>query len=279
MNHLLAEIIEKKRGVKTFKVFSEEEVYALPNDLDNPKDYNSDYNLEDDEWFYIPNFSTTKFCIPLLIKDFISTDYNQISTEQLKKMKYLCSYQIHDNKEYYYFQKISASQVIEKRWFKFSDAPSLEKNSSLVVINVLADAIYLKTEDFLYFKKLTSISSIFKGISELYKEATQEETKNFLESDFIKLEDNYSADKVGASNRKRIAMALDTLSTFTVEEKTHIYSYIKEYCNKLNFDEIDSNFTIKSEDDLKHLLWGIEQRYYTTPIRNEKRVANSVSAV
>ena len=33
------------------------------------------------------------------------------------------------------------------------------------------------------------------------------------------------------------------------------------------------------EDDLKYLLWGIEQRYYTTPVTNENRVANSVSVI
>ena len=28
---------------------------------------------------------------------------------------------------------------------------------------------------------------------------------------------------------------------------------------------------------MKYLLWGIEQRYYTTPVTNEKRVANSIT--
>lgn len=28
---------------------------------------------------------------------------------------------------------------------------------------------------------------------------------------------------------------------------------------------------------MKYLLWGIEQRYYTTPITKENRVANFVS--
>ena len=30
---------------------------------------------------------------------------------------------------------------------------------------------------------------------------------------------------------------------------------------------------------MKYLLWGIEQRYYTTPITKEKRVANSVMKI
>ena len=72
---------------------------------------------------------------------------------------------------------------------------------------------------------------------------------------------------------------METLNTFTPTQKKSIFSYNKDYCQNLPFDVKASNFTIKSEDDLKHLLWGIEQRYYTTPVSKEKRVANSVSPI
>ena len=279
MNHLIAQLKGTKREVKTFKVFSDETVYDLPIDLDNPKTYNSDYKLEDDEWFHIPDFSNSSYCVKLLRMDFIAADYNQINTEQLKKLNYLISYQIHDGKEYYFFQNISNSQLIKKRWFKSSNTPTLEKDVPIIIINDIADAIYSKEENILFFKKLTSISSIFKGISELYREATQTETEDFLNEDFILLEDEYEANKVGAANRKRIAMAMSSFNNFSTHEKSQIHTYIKDYCANLPFDENNSSFTIKSEDDLKHLLWGIEQRYYTTPIGQEKRVANSISKV
>lgn len=38
---------------------------------------------------------------------------------------------------------------------------------------------YFKSEDVLIFKNLPLISSIFKGIDELYKEATKEEVSDF----------------------------------------------------------------------------------------------------
>jgi len=84
MNYLIAEIKQRGRGTKLYKVFSDEEVYTIPSDLDNPKDYNSDYKLEDDEWFHIPDFTTTDYCLELLKNEFISADYNQIDSEQLK---------------------------------------------------------------------------------------------------------------------------------------------------------------------------------------------------
>ncbi|MBE7671689.1 hypothetical protein F7647_10355 [Tenacibaculum piscium] len=279
MDYLIAEIIKRGSGDKTFKIFSDEEVYSLPNDLDNPKEYNPDYKLEDDEWFNISDFSTTDYCIDLLTKDFNPTEYNQISTENLLKIKYLCSHQTNNNIQYYCFQKIFTSNIIDKKWFKFSNTPSLETKSPIVIVSTVPDAIYKKSTDTLYFKKLTSISTIFKGISELYKEATQEETETFLDNDFIKLEEGYEANKVGTLNRKRIALAIETLNSFTSTEKTHIYSYIKSYCTELPFNETDYKFTLKSEDDLKKLLWGIEQRYYTTGVGSEKRIANSISKV
>jgi hypothetical protein len=45
------------------------------------------------------------------------------------------------------------------------------------------------------------------------------------------------------------------------------------------FDENDESFSISNEEDLKKLLYGIEQRYYTTKVGNEKRLANSITTV
>jgi hypothetical protein len=54
-------------------------------------------------------------------------------------------------------------------------------------------------------------------------------------------------------------------------------SYIHSYCEtKLKFDAENKKFEIKSDEELKYLLYGIEQRFYTTHIGNEKRLANSV---
>lgn len=273
MNYLVAQT--KGREGEILKVISDEEVFNLPEDLDNPKYFNSDYKLEDDEWFHIPNFSNEEYCIDFLRREFISTEYNQIRTIDMNKLLYLCSYQA----GIYYFQKITPSLIVNKKWFKLSGEPVLENQSPIVVINEIPDAIYIKSKDTLYFKKISSLTSIFKGIIELYKEATQQETEEFLESDFIKLEENYNASKVKTANRKRIALAMETFGEFDAKQKSTIFSYIKDYCVNLPFDKKSSKFNIKNEEELKYLLWGIEQRYYTTPVGKEKMVANSVSKV
>lgn len=270
MNHLLAKT--KGRNGDFFKVISNEEIFELPDDLDNPIEYDSDYKLEDDEWFAIAEFSEKDYCIEFLTRRFISTDFNQIPREGYINIDYLCAYQT----GVYYFQKISTSQVIRKKYFAFSDAPTLIENEPIIVIDNYPDAIYVKNEDILYFKKLTAISGIFRGIDQLYQEATQEETEEFLDNDFILLTNDYSADKVKKANRKRIAMAMETLQTFSPAQKQDIFSYIREYCEDLVFDENAENFTISREEELKKLLYGIEQRYYTTRQGGERRLANSI---
>ena len=74
-------------------------------------------------------------------------------------------------------------------------------------------------------------------------------------------------------------MAMATLAIFSQAQKQTIFNYIKEYCEDLNFDETDKNFTISNDEDLKKLLYGIEQRYYTTLLGGEKRLANSITTL
>jgi hypothetical protein len=276
MNILLAQT-KGKRGRKgqMRKVLSGENVFILPTDLDNPKSYDSNYKLEDDEWFFIADFSAKKYCLDFLKRNFVSAEYDPIETVEYGSIEFLCSIQ----EGVYYFQKLSSSRIIRKSYISFDKEPVYITNKPIIVIDAFADAIYIKHTDTLYFKSLSSITSIFKGIIELYKEATNEETEEFLNNDFINLGEHYAAENVKKANRKRIAMAQETLKAFSPVQKQQIFGYIREYCDGLVFDENDENFAISNEDDLKKLLYGIEQRYYTTRIGNEKRLANSVTTV
>ena len=121
------------------------------------------------------------------------------------------------------------------------------------------------------------ISAIFNGIEELYKEATNEETESFVENDFMQLGDGYGVDKIKTMNRKRIAMAMETLKSFNKKQRKEVLVYTHKYYPHLKYQSTEGVFTVDNEDEMKYLLWGIEQRYYTTPITKENRVANSVS--
>lgn len=149
------------------------------------------------------------------------------------------------------------------------------------MINEQPDAIYFKQSDTLVFRNLATISSIFKDIDALYREATQQETEVFLQSEFINLKNDYDANKVSKLNRKRIALAMDSLAKMSDQDKVDILDYIVEYCKEtLKFDQTFNKFEISTDDNLKHLLFGIEQRFYTTQYgKKERRLANSIQTL
>lgn len=187
------------------------------------------------------------------------------------KLDYLFSYQ--DN-NLYYFQQISKVHLLSRKSISIGNSVEFHESNREIVIKELPDALYRKDKDILYFKKLSSITGIFKGIDSLYREATEGETEGFLKNAFIKLENEFSASHVKSANRKRIAIAVDTMKNCSERKKTVILDSIKAYCPSLVM--ADNKFKITSETDLKMILYGIGQRFYTTPDGEEKRIANSI---
>lgn len=271
MNHLLAKIKLRGNAPKYKKLLSDESLFELPNNLASYVQYSPDHNLDVDSWFGIEQFSEQTFCLDFLRTSFDSVEYDTLNTRDIDKLDFLCSYQ---NENEYYFQNVTKTQLVSRKLLYLGDGFRYEENSKTIVINPVADAIYLKDTDILYFKRLPAISGIFKGIDSLYREATETETTNFLQKEFVQLDEGFSAAKVGKLNRRRIAMALDTLNRFEEEEKDTVLGYIRDYCPSLDYE--DNTFKIRSDEDLKQLLYGIEQRYYTTPVGNERRCANSI---
>jgi len=273
MNYLLAEIKDRKAGL--LKVMSDERgLFDMP-DLSDSQVYSPAYKLEDGEWYKLDDFSSRGYRNNLIgstldNKTFDSTAYNQITKRQYSKINYLCSKQGY----YFLFQKMSSTRLVYKKWFHISGEPTLEIGKPIIILNGSVDAVYDINGDSLYFKNIARIKSMFRGIEELYREATQDEVDAFLDHGFISLEETFTSDNVKTANRKRVAMAIDILSQFTEDDEKQIFQYIHSYCEDVPFN--DETFLISTENHLKKILYGIEQRYYTTPLGNEKRLANSI---
>ncbi|MBU1391624.1 MAG: ATP F0F1 synthase synthase [Gammaproteobacteria bacterium] len=277
MDQILARV-KGLRKLPYFKLISEQSLFdAVVVDLNACIPYNPDHNLDEDSWFKIEAFSQKTFCIGLLKKDFDSKDYHDLAKDDFSKITYLFSVQ-GDN---FYFQKITPSLFVKRKTLVFGEAAKLETSQTRLVINALPDAVYFKAADTLIFKNLATISSIFKGIDELYKEATKEEVEQFLDKSFIELSNDYNVETVSKPNRKRIGLAMATLEAMSDDDKTNMLDYIDGYCGeqKLRFDKENQKFEISNDEELKLLLYGIEQRFYTTPFGHEKRLANSVTAM
>ena len=275
MNHTIAKIRFRGAGSKYRKILTGATLYTLPDDLEPHVDYSPTHNLDDDSWFGIEGFSQKDYCLDILRSVFVSAEYNTLlSREEADKIDFIFSYQDENNEQVYYFQNITKSQLQYKKFIRLGDNYTFNDTSQNITINSLPDAIFMSNSDILYFKRLSSVSGIFDGIDSLYREATQEETATFLASDFINLHDGYSADDVKQANRKRIALAVDTINRFDDEQRRVVFDCIREYYPDL-MDE-NGAFKVSTETDLKLLLYGIEQRFYTTPDGRERRIANSI---
>ena len=76
------------------------------------------------------------------------------------------------------------------------------------------------------------------------------------------------------ANRKRIAQVSDRLSQLDDDGRAYIVDYIHAYCPDIEYD--DGKYSIANEVELKSVLFGIDERYYTTGLDSEKRLANSI---
>ena len=276
MDHVLAKV-KGPRKKPFFKLISDYTLFeSIAIDIAGCVEYNPDHNLDEDAWFKIKQFSQQTFCVELLQSDFDSKNYDDLTKEQFAKIAYLVAVQDED----IYFQKITPSLFILRKTLSFGEVAKVEDCDNRLVINSKPDAIYLRALDTLVFRNLATISSIFTGIDQLYKEATKEEVEEFLDEPFIELSNDYDVNRVSKPNRKRIALAMASLAAMSADDKSNMLCYIDSYCKqKLKFDKENSKFEISTDDDLKLLIYGIEQRFYTTPFGQERRLANSVQAM
>ena len=271
MNYLLAKL--NKNSTELFKVMtSNERFFELPA-LSETHDFSPQYKLEDEEWYHFENFSTLEFKHELINSEFDGINYSQISKESYRDIYYFCSKQ----ENYFLFQKTNFNQMLTKKWFEITDAPTLEENKPIIILNNHVDVVYDKLTDRLYFRDFSKLKILFKDIEKIYREATHEEVNKFLSSDFIRLHEDYSIGKVKIANRKRIAIAIDSLSKYSEEEKNKIFNYIKSYCEDVPTE--GNVFKIGTEAHLKKVLYGINEQYYTTFMGQEKRLANSVKEI
>ena len=273
MNQVYVKIRLRGKANKYRKLLStDENLYCSPDELIKSScPYTPGATLETGEWFKISEFSEKDFSIEITQKDYETVDYDSLQKAEYSQVDYLFA-KIDDN---LFFQNISKSKLVKKKGILgFGEGYRYERETAILFINEYPDAIYIPAEDALYFQRLEPIASIFGGISELYREATEHEVEEFLQNDFIDLTDGFESSKVKVANRKRIAMAMDTLSKMHDDDKKQIFAYICDYCPDIVTPE--QKFKVGSEENLKMVLFGIEQRFYTTLVGGEKRIANSV---
>lgn len=276
MIQLYAKILVRGKGNKYRKVLSTESPVYKPiaELIVSSCQYTPGAILDDGEWFKISAFSSTEYSLDLTKREYETVDYDSLRKDEYLHIDYLFA-SIDGN---LYFQNISKVKLARKKQiWEIGEGYRYVDDAAVITINDYPDAIYISEEDTLYFRRIEPITGIFKDISKLYREATEPEVAEFLQNDFIVLSDGFSSSDVKTANRKRIALAMDTLSKLHPQERQQIFSYIRDYCPQIVKE--GNKFSVSSEENLKMVLFGIEQRFYTTIVGGEKRLANSVITI
>ena len=273
MNYLLAKLKGKVGEIK--KIISQRNDFLSTPNLNELHDYDPRYNLEKNEWYKISKEHYNRYENPF--KNLIESrrlntaNYSRITVLEYEKIQYLCF----TSSNHFLFQKMMPSQILKKKWLSISEEPEFENNKKIIILNEYVDAIVDRQSKDLYFKDIGKIKDLFIGIEELYREATQEEVDLFVNQDFLKLTNGYTAKSIKTKNRKLIALVVDKIKDFSkIEKKNQLFNYGKEHLQKVCIEK--KQFVIKSESDLKEILYLIDERFYKTTISKEKRLANSV---
>jgi hypothetical protein len=249
---------------------------AIVNDFDvttiEAIDFTPSHKLDEDEWFRLTNFSQQNFYIDECNTAYSTASLNQIANNEYKEISAI---KIIQNGQKH-FQRITPALFVNRKTIlDYSSEPKIVEHRNQIELKKESDAVYLSTTDILYFKTIGKLKLIFPGIEQLHREATQDEVDDFVNNEFITL-NGVDSTSIGALNRKRIADIGVKYNGLSASKKTLLITYAKEKAGVT----IDNNsFQVKSETDLKKVLYAMDQRFYYADIYEENRVASSVRIV
>ena len=235
--------------------------------------YHPATSLEAGQCFKVENFSDQEYCLDYLKNDFVPAYY--VKWEGDQNVEYI----LKTDGQSFYFQKVVKTQIVHRRWILLSPTsgePEI-KYPDGVEIRDYAHALYKKNEDTLYFRNLDSLKRIFPGIEMLHRDATQAEVDDFLGNSLFNTQ-HYDKDKIGVLNRKRIALALANNAMARARDRKGFCRLLTHYCGDIQIQN-DDTVVLKTEKDLKNVLYNLDERFYTAPISKEKRLANSIIKV
>ena len=228
--------------------------------------------VQNGDWFKTDLSSLNDVTNPIIeLEKKVRTSMPTVGRTQYKDIKYVIFKRLSD--DFYYIQKILPSaKVYGKTFLTFSSQPEVIDNP-IIILSDEPDAIYDKSTKHLYFKSLSAMNSIFKGLNTLYRTATTAEVTQFFQlGGLLAIAPSYTVDKVGIPNRKNIAKALDTYNGYTSQVQQSLHAYIQTIGLPT---DASGKYLITDEESLKNFVYAVQERFYTTQASTEKRLAQA----
>ncbi len=249
------------------------ELVAPTIEPDNIIKFDPEAQLEHEDWFYIEIDDIHMSMVKEYGDKFLSTvSLNDVTEEEFTKIDLIFRKVENDG---LVFQKITKSKrMVDKSILKW--IPNIGKPERTIIENgiELKSAIdaYFDGNDRLYFKNFRTIRSLFKGIDDYYRIASQAEVDEFKQFNLVSFVSDF---EIKTNNLKMLAVLKDygiDLNDIGVK-KTLLRSYSQYPNQEFELDE-NQNFIIDSNRKLTCLLKLALGRLYTNPITHHKMEAN-----
>lgn len=263
---------EYKKVIET----NELEFFVEP-DIQTEKQFENRINLENDEWFYIEIDPEHEMMITNYSDNFGNTvGLNDITDDEFGIVEVLFQ-QLEDEK--IVFQKITPSKrLIHKKYLKKKHADKVEVNTIEhgIELSERVDA-YFDGDKKLYFKKFSTIKSMFECIECYYRTASKEEIENFKKYAIVSLGDNLS--DFGDANMKMVAIIADHVEIDLDDDafKSKLMTEAARYNGKFQIN--NGQFQINKKTQLKDFLKLAIGELYPNPMTNEKMEASSAKRI
>ena len=249
------------------------ELVAPTIEPDNIIKFDPEAQLEHEDWFYIEIDDIHMSMVKEYGDKFLSTvSLNDVTEEEFTKIDLIFRKVENDG---LVFQKITKSKrMVDKSILKW--IPNIGKPERTIIENgiELKSAIdaYFDGNDRLYFKNFRTIRSLFKGIDDYYRIASQAEVDEFKQFNLVSFVSDF---EIKTNNLKMLAVLKDygiDMNDIAVN-KTLLRSY-SQYPNQEFELDGNQNFIIDSNRKLTCLLKLALGRLYTNPITHHKMEAN-----
>ena len=249
------------------------ELVAPTIEPDNIIKFDPEAQLEHEDWFYIEIDDIHMSMVKEYGDKFLSTvSLNDVTEEEFTKIDLIFRKVENDG---LVFQKITKSKrMVDKSILKW--IPNIGKPERTIIENgiELKSAIdaYFDGNDRLYFKNFRTIRSLFKGIDDYYRIASQAEVDEFKQFNLVSFVSDF---EIKTNNLKMLAVLKDygiDLNDIGVK-RTLLRSYSQYPNQEFELDE-NQNFIIDSNRKLTCLLKLALGRLYTNPITHHKMEAN-----
>jgi len=249
------------------------ELVAPEINLENSREFDPEIKLEHEDWFYIEIDDEHMSMVKEYGDKFSSTvSLNDVTEEEFSKIDLIFR---KDENDGLVFQKITKSKrMVDKTILKWWG------NSRRAERTIIENGIELKSEndayfdgnDKLYFKNFRTIRSLFKGIDDYYRIASQAEVDEFKEFNLVSFVSDF---KIKTNNLKMLAVLKDyeiNLDDIAVKS-TLLRTYSQYPSQEFELDN-NQNFIIDSNRKLTCFLKLALGRLYTNPITRHKMEAN-----